>query len=81
MESSNILKVIKYILTGLFVLLLQAVFADGMRISGIAPNIVLCYVMCVSFKNSDSSTGFYNALILGIIMDALGSRGFGEYTF
>ena len=71
---------IKYVFMGVVILALHACFADKLRLFGVAPNIVLCYVMCVSFRNHDSF-GFYNALILGLASDALCGRIFGEYTF
>ncbi len=80
MEKNAVLEKIKYVIWGVVILAFQACVADRLRIFGIAPNIVLCYVMCVSFRNHDSF-GFYNALVLGLAADALGGRIFGEYTF
>lgn len=80
MEKEIIIKRIKYILIGVLVLIFQAEFANNLRIFGVAPNFVLCYVMCMSFHSTDSF-GFYNALIMGLCADALGGRIFGEYTF
>ena len=61
---------IKYVISGVVILAFWACLADKLRLFGVAPNIVLCYVMCVSFRNHDSF-GFYNALILGLAADAL----------
>ncbi len=80
MENSYLSEKIKYVFLGVVILAFGACFADKMRIFGVAPNIALCYVMCVSFRNHDSF-GFYNALILGLATDALGGRVFGEFTF
>ncbi len=80
MENSIVIERIKYVILGVVVLAFQTGFADSMRIMGVAPNIVLCYVMCVSFRNHNSF-GFYNALLTGLALDAIGGRIFGEYTF
>ncbi len=80
MERNFWVEKIKYVIIGVVILAFQVCFADKLRLFGVAPNIALCYVMCVSFRNHDSF-GFYNALILGLATDALGGRIFGEFTF
>lgn len=70
---------IKYAFCGIALFLIQVVFGNKMRIFGIAPNLVLCYTLTVSYRGKEAY-GFYNALIFGILLDGVSGRIFGAYT-
>jgi len=76
--SKEALLVIKRILLCLLVLVTQYVFADKLRIFGVAPNIVFAFVIAIAFIN-DFSFNMYGAIILGLSLDALSGRIFGIY--
>lgn len=79
MYNDNFTLKIKYVLTGILLILVQVGFGDNMRLFGVAPNLILCYVLTASFKIR-SSFGFYNALCFGILLDSFSGRIFGAYT-
>lgn len=79
MRDYDISTKIKYSLIGAVLLLVQIVFGNKMRLFGIAPNIILCYALTSSYRNS-GSFGFYNALVFGIFLDGISGRIFGANT-
>lgn len=79
MESNDIAVKIKYVFVGVILLLIQTVCGNKMRIFGVAPNLVLCYVLTSSYR-SKSTFGFYNALVFGLVLDSISGRIFGAYT-
>ena len=72
------LAVLKRIALCLFVLVVQYVFADKLRIFGVAPNIVFAFVIAIAFIN-DFSFNIYGAILLGLGLDALSGRILGIY--
>ena len=79
MQNDSFRLNIKYVLIGVLLLFVQIGFGNSMRLFGIAPNLVLCYVLTASFSQK-GNFGFYNALCFGILLDAFSGRIFGAYT-
>lgn len=79
MEQTNWLKNLKRFLLVTAIFFLQSVFADNLRLWGVAPNVAFCFVLAISFLKSQRFS-FYAALALGICLDAVSGRFFGIYT-
>lgn len=79
MEQAVWMKYLKRSLLVAAVYLLQFVFADHVRLFGVAPNFAFCFVLTVSFLK-EQKFSFYTALILGILLDSVSGRLFGTYT-
>lgn len=80
MENEGIWVYIKRAFIFILIFIMQTVLADRVRLWGIAPNFALAYVLVISFKNYPHY-GFYTALIMGLMTDAVSGRVFGSYTF
>ena len=78
MEQTILLKYLKRTFLVAAVYLLQLVFADELRLGGVAPNFAFCFVLTVSFLK-EQKFSFYSALILGILLDSVSGRLFGAY--
>ena len=79
MEQTSWLKYIKRSVLVAAVFLLQFIFADHLRLFGVAPNFAFCFVLTISFLKK-AKFSFYTALILGVLLDSVSGRLFGTYT-
>lgn len=73
---------IRHLKRGLLVaviFLLQFIFADKLRVFGVAPNFAFAFVLTVSFLE-EQNYSFCAALALGILLDSVSGRLFGTYT-
>ena len=79
MFQPEFLKLIKKYLLAAAIFLLQLIFADRIRILGVAPNIVFAFVLALSF-HKESGYALWSAIILGFFLDCVSGRFFGIHT-
>jgi len=79
MDTKGIWFIAKRVFLCLIVLIVQYVFADKLRIFGVAPNILFSFIIALAFIN-DFSYNMYAAVLLGVALDGLSGRIFGVYT-
>ncbi|MBE7018693.1 MAG: rod shape-determining protein MreD [Ruminococcaceae bacterium] len=75
-EFLNLIK--KYFLAAA-IFLLQLIFADRIRILGVAPDFVFAFVLALSF-HKESGYSLWSAIILGFFSDCVSGRFFGIHT-
>ena len=78
MFQPEFLKLIKKYFLAAAIFLLQLIFADKMRILGVAPNFVFAFVLALSF-HKESGYSLWSAFILGFFLDCVSGRFFGVY--
>ncbi len=79
MLQTRWVKIIKQTLLAAVIFLVQLIFADRLRLFGVAPNFVLAFVLAISFLR-EPHYSFYTALIAGFFLDSVSGRFFGSYT-
>lgn len=79
MEQANWIHILKRCLLVAAIYLLQFIFADKLRLFGVAPNFAFAFVLTISFLK-EQKFSFYAALVLGILLDSVSGRLFGTYT-
>lgn len=79
MLQPGCMKLIKQCFLAAAMFLLQLIFADKMRILGVAPNFVFAFVLAISFLK-EPGYSLWSAFLLGFFLDCVSGRFFGVYT-
>lgn len=72
----------RYIITGIFILLLtvvQTTILRGIEIMGVIPNLLIVAVICYALLNQ-TRPGLVFGLICGVVLDCIGGRLIGVNT-
>ncbi len=76
----RIVKNAKYVIVCFFVLLCEMIFGKYLEIGGVAPMLSFCLCLAMAMIEDEPEYLIWQAIALGVLLDAFSGRGFGTYT-